>query len=102
MSEILLDTNIIVACLDTKDAQHAQAKAIVDEMQTKSHTLIYLDAVIAETVSTLTNKFKRFQRLEELAGTLTKLRAELFPNRVWTLNSIEQFMEEAMIVVEQM
>lgn len=55
----IVDTNVIVRLLRKKDAQHAQAKAIVAEAQAAGQPLVLMDVILAETVFVLESIYEK-------------------------------------------
>jgi predicted nucleic acid-binding protein len=51
----ILDTNVIIRLLRPDEAQHGEAKELMESARQSGHRLVLLDVVVAETVYVLTS-----------------------------------------------
>jgi predicted nucleic acid-binding protein len=48
--QVLIDTNVLVALVDTRDTWHARAQAVREVLKTTASFLVYCDAVLNKAI----------------------------------------------------
>jgi len=67
---IILDTNYLVALLDTKDIWHTQISKLSKRLEELEFEAVFLDCVVAETISVLCKRFEEKARKDELPSVI--------------------------------
>jgi len=49
----VIDSNVLVAIIDSRDNWHTKAKALLKALETEGVSLIYFDCVLNETIGVL-------------------------------------------------
>ena len=73
--KIVIDANVLVALVDTKDKWHHQAVELRDALVANEAQLIYFDCVVNETVSVLGRRAEEQRRSEQFDQLLAQLSA---------------------------
>ncbi len=53
---VVIDTSVLVGVLYPRDHRHAQAQALVNDITDAGYGLVYLDCVVAETISVIVRR----------------------------------------------
>lgn len=77
MSRVVVDTNWLVALLDSHDKWHTRAREIAGALSTQQAQIVYLDCVLNETISVLARRAEEQKRVEELAALLENTRRQV-------------------------
>ncbi len=70
MKEVVVDTNWLVALVDSRDKWHTRAHEIARTLAAQQAQLVYLDCVLNETISVLARRAEEQKRVGELASLL--------------------------------
>src|SRR4029450_4611561 len=71
--QALIDTNVLVALVDTRDTWHARAQAVREALKTTATSLIYWETVLNETPSGLARRAHEQRRADQFAGLVHTL-----------------------------
>jgi predicted nucleic acid-binding protein len=74
---VILDTSVLVATIDARDAQHGRALHLVRALESRQLDLLVLDCVAVETVGVLCRRREERRRAQRLPSL-----AALFANEV--------------------
>lgn len=77
----VIDANVLVALVDTKDKWHHQSVELRDALVANEAQLIYFDCVVSETVSVLGRRAEEQRRSEQFDHLLDQLSA-VVPERL--------------------
>lgn len=72
-SEIVADTNWLVAFVDSRDKWHTRAHEIARVLAKQQAQIVYLDCVLNETISVLARRAEEQKRVEELPALLASI-----------------------------
>ena len=70
---VAIDTSVLVALLNPRDAWHAQALALQDAMLAADVTPMYFDCVAAEAISTVARRLREKGRAAEVPDVMARL-----------------------------
>ena len=70
---VAVDTNVLVALVDSQDKWHARAVALREALKTARVDLLYFDPVLNETVSVLARRAEEQARARQFPGLLETL-----------------------------
>ena len=102
MTELVLDTNFLVANFDTGDKWHNLVKSMKSEILAKDVTLINLDCVISETISVIARRFEEKKKLSEFPATLETIHNVVSPSKItWISHYIEDWYLQIIDVIRQ-
>lgn len=92
MNKIVLDTNYILALLDSNDVHHMSAKRIEEKLENRFIHLIYLDCVISEVISIIIKRLKEKKKDRLIVGLILKIQ-EMVPKEkiTWVYPNIEAY-----------
>lgn len=62
LKQAVLDTNVLVALVDSHDKWHARAVALRDALKAQEVEVVYFDPVLNETVSVLARRSEEQKR----------------------------------------
>ncbi len=72
-SQVVIDTNVLVALLDSHDKWHPNAIKMVTFLETNQMNVIYLDCVINETISVLARRAEEQKRSDQFPVLLDEM-----------------------------
>ncbi len=72
-NQVVVDTNVLVALIDSRDKWHSNAKKVVAALETRQMSVIYLDCVINETISVLARRAEEQKRTDQFPALLDAL-----------------------------
>jgi len=82
-----LDTNVLVALVDSHDKWHARAIALRDALKAEEVDVVYFDPVINEAVSVLARRSEEQKRSEQFGDLLNTLMQQVSVQNVTWLSS---------------
>jgi predicted nucleic acid-binding protein len=85
---IAIDTNVLVALVDSHDKWHGRAVALREALKAAQLNLLYFDSVVNETVSVLARRAEEQGRAQQFAGLLEVLLQQV-PTAIITWLSTE-------------
>jgi predicted nucleic acid-binding protein len=99
---ILVDSNVLVAVFDDRDALAGQARPLWEGLCRSGANLIFLDCVVDETVSVLCRRFEQRKRLSEWPDAYQKMRNFFTRDRIsWSYPEVERLYDEILDLVAQ-
>lgn len=102
MSGIVVDTNWLVALLDSRDKWHTRACKIAEVLSARQVQIIYLDCVLNETISVLARRAEEQKRVGELVALLENMRQQVpEPCIVWASLETRRLYREIVDWVQQ-
>jgi len=83
MSEIVVDTNVIVALLDKKDVHHKRAVSLVQKLEAEKKDIVLMDCILVELYSVIARRSRErgydiseaFEYIREIENTYPVLMA---------------------------
>lgn len=85
---VAIDTNVLVALVDSHDKWHSRAVALRDALKAAQADLLYFDPVVNETVSVLARRAEEQKRTQQFPSLLEVLLQQV-PTTVITWLSAE-------------
>jgi predicted nucleic acid-binding protein len=70
---VAVDTNVLVALVDSRDKWHASAVTLRDALKAAQGNLLYFDPVLNETVSVLARRAEEQGRAQQFPGLMDTL-----------------------------
>lgn len=70
---VVIDANVLVALVDTRDKWHSQAMALRDALITERAWLIYFDCVVNEAIGVIGRRAEEQKRSNQFAELLDRL-----------------------------
>lgn len=95
--QALLDTNMLVALVDTRDTWHARAQAVREALKTTATSLVYCDVVLNEAISVLARRAQEQRRVDQFAGLVNTLLHEVPSDIIVWLSSETQRLYDQVI-----
>ena len=86
--QVVIDTNVLVALVDTRDKWHRQAHVLHAALKAQDARFVYVDCVMNEAISALGRRAEEQRRLSEFMPLLDKL-ASFVPDDTITWLSLE-------------
>ena len=74
---VAIDTNVLVALVDSHDKWHSRAVALRDALKAAQVDLLYFDLVLNETVSVLAHRAEEQRRTQQFSSLLEVLLQEV-------------------------
>jgi predicted nucleic acid-binding protein len=99
--QALVDTNVLVALVDTRDTWHASAQALRAALKTTATSLVYCDTVLNETISVLARRAHEQRRADQFAGLVHTLLREVPTDSIVWLSSETQRLYDQVIELVQ-
>lgn len=94
MTNVVIDTNFLVALADGRDTWHARALPISNAIP-PTHQGIYLDVVINETVAVLGRRLEQQKRSTDFAGIINWLQQRIsYEQVVWLAQYTQHYYRE--------
>ena len=103
MNKVAIDTNVLVAIIDSRDNWHSKAKTLIEQLQQEQAAeLIYFDCVLNETVSVLARRLEEQKRSEEFSRLLESMQTRI-PETIisWITPDIRILYGEILALVAQ-
>jgi predicted nucleic acid-binding protein len=95
MTMIAVDTNIVVALVDSRDKWHQRALALSDALLDSSLQAIYFDCVINEAISALGRRAEEQRRSEEFGALLDQLMSLVQVDDItWTSAAVQRLFDD--------
>lgn len=102
MTEVILDTNYVVALLDAKDVWHTKAATIQDKLVETEAAVVYLDCVMDEVISVLARRHAERGRAHEFSGVLNRIETLVPPERItWIYPIVKQLYAKVLPLVRK-
>jgi len=97
---VLLDSNVLVALVDSRDKWHSRAKGLLDLLEARQVDLIYLDCVVNETISVLARRAEEQKRSGRFPALLDKLLQQVPEDTItWALLEIKRLYPQVIELV---
>ena len=102
ISQAVIDSNVLVAAIDSCDKWHPAAKSLVGALQAGQVNLIYLDCVLNETISVLARRTSEQKRPDEFVALLDELMQQVPVDVItWLSPETERMYQEIVTLVRQ-
>ncbi len=86
---VVIDSSVLVGLLVPNDLWHSQATALWDALKNAGHVGLYLDCVIAETVSVAARRLHEKGLTAEVEALMDRLNAQITPEDItWILPNV--------------
>ena len=101
-AQALVDSNVLIALVDERDVWHAAAQQLLLSDSVRAMRLVYLDCVVAESLSTLGRRLEEKKRSIEFAALIDRLFI-LAPldELVWVFPEAQTFFTPALGLMRQ-
>lgn len=98
--DIVIDSSVLVGLLVPNDVWHPQATALWDAIKNVGHVGLYLDCVIAETVSVATRRLREKGQAAEVEALMDHLNTQITPEAVtWILPSVPDLYTDILALI---
>jgi predicted nucleic acid-binding protein len=103
MPKAVVDTNVLVAMVDTRDNWHSKTKSLVERLESEQNMqFVYFDCVLNETVSVLARRLEEQKRSHEFVTLVDKIQARIpVPLITWISPDIQRLYTEIIQLVKQ-
>jgi predicted nucleic acid-binding protein len=92
---IAIDSNVLVALIDSRDKWHVEANALLSALKDRGLQPVYFDCVLNETISVLARRAEEQRRSEELPVLLGQLLTQVPKETIaWTSGETEHLYDE--------
>jgi predicted nucleic acid-binding protein len=99
--QVLIDTNVLVALVDTRDTWHARAQAVREALKTTAVSLAYCDVVLNEAIGVLARRAQEQRRVDQFAGLVhTLLHAVPSDIIVWLSSETQRLYAQVIELVQ--
>ena len=97
---ILVDSNVLVAVFDDRDALARQARLLWEGLRRSGTDLVFLDCVVDEVVSVLCRRFEQRKRLAEWPAAHRKMCDFFSRDKIsWVYSEVERLYDEILDLV---
>lgn len=62
MNKAVIDSNVLIATIDSRDSLHAKAERLIERMTQQKTELLYFDCVLNETLSVFGRRLEEQKR----------------------------------------
>lgn len=91
----IIDTNMLVALVDVRDAWHQRAITLRDALLGVNAQLVYFDCVLNETIGVIGRRAEEQRRPEQFAGLLDRLTTLVPEDRItWISVATQRLFQE--------
>lgn len=98
----LVDSNVLVAVFDDRDALAGQARLLWEGLRRSGTDLVFLDCVVDETISVLCRRFEQRKRLAEWPAVYQKMRDFFTRDRIsWVYAEVERLYDDILNLIAQ-
>ena len=99
--QALIDTNVLVALVDTRDTWHASAQAVREALKTTATSLVYCDTVLNEAISVLARRAHEQRRADQFVGLVHTLLHEVPTDIiVWLSSETQRLYDQVLELVQ--
>lgn len=100
--QAVIDSNVLVAIVDSRDNWHGKAQALVDALEAEEVNLVYFDCVLNETISVLARRAEEQKRAEQFPMLLDKLLMQVpIDDITWISLEIQRLYQKTIEQVRQ-
>lgn len=98
--KIVIDSSVLIGLLNPTDHWHEQTLALFEGMQSDTIELLYLDCVIAESVSTILRRLAERGQMDEVGALFERLNTYA-PERdiAWTLPEVPELYSDVLALM---
>lgn len=98
--KIVIDSSVLIGLLNPTDHWHEQTLALFEGMQSDTIELLYLDCVIAESVSTILRRLAERGQMDEVGALFERLNTYA-PERdiTWTLPEVPELYSDVLALM---
>jgi len=82
MTEVGIDTSVLIGLLDPKDVWHDAATALKESLQAQQAEIAVFDCVLAEAISTMARRIHEQRRTADLDHLLSRIRVHYPPEDI--------------------
>lgn len=102
MNKAVIDSNVLIAMIDTRDALHIKAGRLIDQMVRQNTAMVYFDCVLNETLSVLGRRLEEQKRSHEFPGLVERVQT-LIPDTIiiWVSADIQRFYSKMIALMKQ-
>jgi predicted nucleic acid-binding protein len=102
MTRIAIDTNVLVALVDSRDKWHSRAMEMLGSLKAQNAQLVYFDCVLNETISVLARRAEEQNRTGEFAALLGQVQHHVPESRVtWASRDTRRFYASILEMAQQ-
>jgi predicted nucleic acid-binding protein len=102
MSEIIIDSNMLVGFFDIKDSLRAKAEPLVNALVSGDWSIFYLDCVINEVFSVVSRRIHEQKRIDQLQPIFERMQDFFKVDKItWTYLSVPRLYSEILEVVSK-
>ena len=100
--QVVIDSNVLVALVDTKDKWHLTGSAILSALEASKVSSIYFDCVLSETFSVLCRRSEEQRRLDQFPVLLNKLTQIAHKEAItWISPEIPRLYDDVVLLIRQ-
>jgi len=89
MTEVGIDTSVLIGLLDTKDVWHRPAVALKQALQEHQEEVAVFDCVLVEAISAMARRIHEQRRVADLDHLLARILADYPPDDIlWVLPDV--------------
>jgi predicted nucleic acid-binding protein len=102
MNNAVIDSNVLIAIVDTRDSLHAKANRLIELVTRQNKSVVYFDCVLNETLSVLGRRLEEQKRSHEFTGLVERVQT-LIPDAiiVWVSSDIQRLYAKMIALMKQ-
>ena len=98
MNNAVIDSNVLVALIDTRDALHSKASRLLEQ----KHNLVYFDCVLNETLSVFGRRLEEQKRSHEFIELVERMQMRIPETLiVWTSQDVQRLYANIIALMKQ-
>lgn len=102
MNKAVIDSNVLIATIDSRDSLHAKAERLIEQMTHQNTALLYFDCVLNETLSVFGRRLEEQKRAPEFAGLVARVHGFIPESMiVWTSADIQRLYPKIVDLMQQ-
>jgi predicted nucleic acid-binding protein len=102
MNKAVIDSNVLIATIDSRDSLHAKAERLIERMTQQKTELLYFDCVLNETLSVFGRRLEEQKRAAEFAGLVERVHGIIpEPMIVWTSGDVQRLYPKIVDLMQQ-
>ena len=95
MKQAVIDSNVLVAIVDSRDNWHGKAQTLLNSLEAEEVSVIYFDCVLNETISVLARRAEEQKRSEQFSILLDTLLKQVPIDEItWISSEIQRLYRE--------
>lgn len=102
MIKSVIDSNVLIAMIDSRDALHEKAERLLDQVAAQDAVILYFDCVLNETLSVLGRRLEEKKRAHEFSAVVDRVQTVVPETMIiWASADIQRLYSKMVSLMRQ-